>query len=547
MLQLFVLLSFFLWIFSLLGVGRFLHTFLSRFFINFDLPDELIIFYYGTLGLIFVSVIGTLFNFFIPLNQSFSIVILFLGLFLFYIYRKNFITLNKKMLLTLVMLSIFCGLFSLMNLTNYDTGLYHLPTINWITRSALPFGLANLHDRFGFNSSWFVAASIIYPLRSITKSPFFIINALVYFFYGTLIFLPLLKMQNEPRLKFSSLFILATFFPWLFTLNSFFTSSPSPDTPIIILLFFTTFLVIRYFENKKEDDLLIALLFSFFAFTIKLSAFFCFFEVFLLTLFICKKTNRLKCGIILLILLIIGIPYLAKGVILSGYIAFPSTVGHFNSQWSVAPESATNTANWIKSWARIPGVDWHIVLKNRNWPAYWLQRNSTFLRSYCISIALSVLLVLFSFVLKKNKETLGFLVVVSLSFFGCLFWFFSAPELRFGYGYLFSFSSLLWSYGFYNLFTTKKITDLLLKSALLIFSFLLIFNNNLSLKQMFKTNKIKNARYEKNVTNQSDIVFSPKSGDQCFDAPLPCTPYFNKNLKIIKDKNNNFKMFYFEK
>ncbi len=547
MLQLFVLFSFFLWLFSLLGIGCFLHAFLSIFFRDFDLSDELIIFYYGTLGLICVSVIGTLFNFFIPLGQSFSVIVLLPGLFLFYIYRKNFISLKKNNLFLMAMLSLFCGFFSLMNLTNYDTGLYHLPMINWITKSILPFGLANLHDRFGFNSSWFVAASIIYPLRSITKSPFFIVNALIYFFYGTLIFSSLLKIQNESKLKFSSLFILITFFPWLFTLNPFFVSSPSPDAPIIILIFFTTFLIIRYFENKKEDNILIALLFSFFALTVKLSAFFCFFEVLLIAIFACKKATKLKYGIILLALLIIGIPYLSRGVILSGYTAFPLTAGYFNFQWSVAPESAENTANWIKSWARIPGVDWHIALKNPNWPSSWLQRNSVFLWPYCISIALSILLILLSFILEKNKKALKFLAILSLSFSGCLFWFFSAPEPRFGYGYLFSFSSLLWSYGLYNLFAEKKITDLLMKSVLFLFFFLLIFNNNLSLKQIFKTTKIKNARYEKNTTNQSDIVFSPKSGDQCFDAPLPCTPYFNKDLKIIKDKNNNFKMFYFEK
>jgi hypothetical protein len=39
-----------------------------------------------------------------------------------------------------------------MKLIAFDTGLYHLPMVNWISNYALPFGLANLHGRFGFNS-----------------------------------------------------------------------------------------------------------------------------------------------------------------------------------------------------------------------------------------------------------------------------------------------------------------------------------------------------------------------------------------------------------
>jgi hypothetical protein len=56
-------------------------------------------------------------------------------------------------ILIISLLLVYCSVMSLMNMDCYDTGLYHLPMINWITNSSLPFGLANLHDRFGFNNS----------------------------------------------------------------------------------------------------------------------------------------------------------------------------------------------------------------------------------------------------------------------------------------------------------------------------------------------------------------------------------------------------------
>ena len=43
--------------------------------------------------------------------------------------------------------------------TLYDTGLYHYGAIHWLTRHGAVFGLALLHCRFGFASSWFALAA----------------------------------------------------------------------------------------------------------------------------------------------------------------------------------------------------------------------------------------------------------------------------------------------------------------------------------------------------------------------------------------------------
>ena len=38
-------------------------------------------------------------------------------------------------------------------------------------------------------------------------------------------------------------------------------------------------------------------------------------------------------------------------------------------------------------------------------------------------------------------------------------------------------------------------------------------------------------------TNSGLIVYLPKKGDQAWDAPLPSTPYFNANLRLINPGN----------
>jgi len=38
-------------------------------------------------------------------------------------------------------------------------------------------------------------------------------------------------------------------------------------------------------------------------------------------------------------------------------------------------------------------------------------------------------------------------------------------------------------------------------------------------------------------TNSGLTLFVPNNGDQCWDAPLPCTPYPNSNLRLRTDGN----------
>ena len=242
-----------------------------------------------------------------------------------------------------------------------------------------------------------------------------------------------------------------------------------------------------------------------------------------------------------------GIPYLLRGLISSGCAAYPSIFGRFNFRWSVPIASVIDEANWVKGWARKPETNWHEILGNWDWFASWPKRNIVLLEPWTGLVILGIALLVTCLILKRKKDFHIFVTTITLSFLACLFWFLSAPEPRFGYGYLFSFSGVLLGYGVYNLFTNQKINATLLKTSLMIFLLLLFFRSCLSLKQISNTKKIQKIKYAKNITLESNIIYSPKSGDQCFNTPLPCTPYFNKNLKIVFDKNNQFRMFYSKK
>lgn len=40
------------------------------------------------------------------------------------------------------------------------------------------------------------------------------------------------------------------------------------------------------------------------------------------------------------------------------------------------------------------------------------------------------------------------------------------------------------------------------------------------------------ASVEEHTTRSGSVVLTPIAGDRCWDAPLPCTPYFSENLQL---------------
>jgi hypothetical protein len=42
---------------------------------------------------------------------------------------------------------------------------------------------------------------------------------------------------------------------------------------------------------------------------------------------------------------------------------------------------------------------------------------------------------------------------------------------------------------------------------------------------------------DRKTTLSGLTVYTPKTGDQCWDSPLPSTPYFNDRLKLINSEN----------
>jgi hypothetical protein len=59
--------------------------------------------------------------------------------------------------------------------------------------------------------------------------------------------------------------------------------------------------------------------------------------------------------------------------------------------------------------------------------------------------------------------------------------------------------------------------------------------------------RIREVRVVQRETIEGVEIYTPAEGDQCWSAPLPCTPYFNRDLRVRRSANGLPKRFWLVK
>jgi hypothetical protein len=324
---------------------------------------------------------------------------------------------------------------------NSDTGIYHAQAIRWIeTYPAVP-GLGNLHYRLAYDSSWLVVNALFSfaftHLRSFHTLPgLFMAVFVLYAVQGVIqIF------QRKSRL---SDWFRACLLPFLFFKQLSECASPGTDLPAILLLWFILAEWMKEIEipgNDRCRPLLLVLL-SAFAVTIKLSAL----PILLIpAIFIINqvlhRANKNALIMIFLMVLVL-IPWMARNVITSGYLVYPeAALDLFQVDWKIPKEEVISESITIQSWARIQRMEASTVnaMPFSTWFTIWFSNLSLFYQGMLWVILLSPLILLSSTAINKSGSMdflLKNLPVYGLLYLSLLFWLFSAPSVRFGFGYL---------------------------------------------------------------------------------------------------------------
>jgi hypothetical protein len=132
-------------------------------------------------------------------------------------------------------------------------------------------------------------------------------------------------------------------------------------------------------------------------------------------------------------------PWLIRNVILSGYLLFPFPyLDLFSVDWKVPAGRVLSVQNDVLSFGRIPNLPIHTVIKMdfAEWFPLWLERATVVRRALFTMAMFSPLLVLFRF-LFLPRINWYFVGLYFCMYLGLIYWLFSAPDFRFGFGFIF--------------------------------------------------------------------------------------------------------------
>jgi hypothetical protein len=516
-------------------------------------------FYLYFIGIIFISFISLILNFFTPLTPLINSIVYIL-IIITYLIKKKFILKKKNINFLLISSFVTFLLIIYSNVNRPDAGLYHLPYTSIVNENKIIFGLNNLHSRFGHvsilqylaainNNYFFLQNGISIPLASIVS--FFYI----YFFYD--IWKVATKKETSNFGNFFSLFIL------IYIAFKIARYSEFGNDAVSHLSFF--YLVSCLLKSKiKEINFNKILLISVFTFINKPTLGLIFIApiviYFLQNNFNPKKIFYSLFSLPALLLYL----WLIKNIIVSGCAIYPVKITCIeNLQWTNIQQTVNANIEsnaWSKGWP--DRMDKNISMeefsKNLNWFHAWSKKHLKYILNITIPyIAILVIITLYirikfiKIVNKNNKDiNVRFLLSLITSGVGTFSFLLLFPLYRYGYSYVVTLISLLFILLIKNKLAVKE--NILIFKFIFISCFIVIIT-----KQGFKIfNNYKNTPWPNIYTLDSNGEIYPKTkikisnnffyyladkGDQlCMYSKSPCTTYRVENLKYSVKKKYSF-------
>jgi hypothetical protein len=469
------------------------------------------------------------------------------------------------MLIFLVGASAWIAARSMLTPVNYDTYLYHFNAIRWINIYPIIPGLGNLHGRLAFNQSFFTytAALNFYPFfnfgRSIANS-FLLIMLLVYIFSSlrSTISRPFF-LSRHPFHYLPDLLVIPVIIFLALTSNGL--ASPTPDlaSTLLQLLIFLELMhgLADWLDGRRNLDFRAVSLtiLSATAITVKLSNLaFCLVMLGFVVVYIGKTSRPWPRAVLRIILpgIVLLLAWAVSGFILSGAPLYPSTLGYIPADWAVPRAAVVDQANSVYSWGRQPDAPPGAILGNWNWlPPWLLQMKSkavnvlyplgVCLAFFCIALLLGILFYSKKRLLLRLVEYLIFIPPL----LGLLYWFFTAPDLRFA-------NAIFWLLPICSSLVLLALLQRILRSKSFILTGTLVFViTNLVLIGYLCTHysgftQISLSGWRPAInfplttqkTQSGLVIYEPSGGgNQCGDSPLPCTPTFNPKLRLRNPAN----------
>ncbi|MGI4740213.1 MAG: LIC_10190 family membrane protein [Janthinobacterium lividum] len=322
-----------------------------------------------------------------------------------------------------------------------DAMLYHAQFVQWLHRFAVVPGLGNLHGRLAFNSHTHLLTAFFSPARSLGRGPAF---QQTFNSFGFL----LLTLHHVRR---AAAHLQPTGRPWLvgYYLGSLvlllmatrsWISSPMTDTPVAVLGLLLLGVLLET-PRLTAAGLAWLVVLATTGITYKAAAA----PLLLWAMAWALRSPTRHWGRRLALLvgvgLVVGLPWLGRNIVLSGYLVYPlvTSPGPVVAAWAVPTPRVAADLVEIRLFAKRPVTDWPRAAGQplRQWLPFWWRQHEPADQRLLLLLAGSVLVAsslgwrLQARWWKRMDYQLYGLLLLS-----CVWWFTTAPALRFGYAYL---------------------------------------------------------------------------------------------------------------
>jgi hypothetical protein len=510
------------------------------------------------LGIVVITTIATFFSLIIPIGLLAHVLILAGGITIFIL---NFAKLKAKIVTSfsrarefpwslwiLTVISILTTLVIATRIpTNPDSGQYHAQAIRWIESFRVVPGLGNLLTRYAFNSNWFVT-NAVFSLAFLGGQSFHLVPSVLFLVglaYTLLGLSALLKKDFSLINIFRSLLL-----PVFFILIPSEVSSPGTDLPITIMTWIAIGEAIGMLEVRSENSRLITSILwiiSVFCFTVKLSSVILVMGA-LVLLLVQKgehKTRYLLWNLVFASITLV--PWLIRNVIISGYLIYPfPMIDLFRLDWKIPLVNAYSDMHAIQNTAK--SIDGNIPLSGAvsffAWVPNWWRELTLVQHFILISVAITpaILFILWFFKSKFKLPGMGYsnFLIMGFIYLGTFAWFITAPDLRFGYGFIMAAfilacASVMLILVRFSSFLGRIIPAFLLVIFSLYIGYVLVrsveyrtLKERLVLPADYPHLPSQPCRIRKAMV----LTPAPEAYSECWYKPFPCTPHCEKGIEM---------------
>ncbi len=440
---------------------------------------------------------------------------------------------------------------------HYDTGLYGATAIRWFSTYPLVPGLGNLIGQLGFNSSVFLWVAVLDqgPWHGLSHHLF--VPFLIAAFFASI--LPaVVRVLRSMQVSASDWFQTLLLIPAAIWAAAGKIVGANTDLPASVVCLLAASMAFRGLEEKTPEEdktrrmnLVAAMLLFSLAPTFKISS-----MVFastgwtlaLVKLWSLSRTTPqrkwLATGAVLLSAAIV-LPWMGRGLMLTGYPLYPSTVLSIPVDWKESGTDAQWQGDFARSFARVPELTmayahgWHWL---RPWFRSMVMEREGFVIPLAFAFA-GALAGLFTRWRRRSEEPVPewlWLLLPGLT--GMLFWFLEAPAVRFGELALWTTAATLGTLPAIRVLDTSGRRHVALAALLLITGWAahprLLWGSNfrpsIGVRSFLR---LPEARVLPHRTLSGMVLYVPVETNQCWDAPLPCAPEFNR-LVLLRQPGN---------